>query len=46
VFRLRDRNDRDAWKFFVDLYGPLIYRRSGRQPWMAGLPRMSPTSWV
>jgi RNA polymerase sigma factor (sigma-70 family) len=32
LLRLRDRDDRDAWTRFVDLYGPLVYglaRRHG-----------------
>ena len=34
LLRLRDRSDRQAWKVFVDLYGPLVYalgRRHGLQ---------------
>src|SRR4051812_6255523 len=26
LVRIRDAQDRDAWRLFVDLYGPVIYR--------------------
>ena len=34
LVRLRDRDDQEAWRLFVDLYGPLVYglaRRRGLQ---------------
>lgn len=35
VRRLRDQSDQDAWRSFVDLYAPLVFRYCRRRGWQS-----------
>jgi RNA polymerase sigma-70 factor (ECF subfamily) len=35
VRRLRDQSDQDAWRLFVDLYAPLVFRYCRRRGWQS-----------